>query len=188
MHGIIILLEIGLVLPLMAGLLDRMDRFRLFQAGLWLAALQPLAYWLYVKFAAPQQIPPVPAVIGFTAVGALARTATLLSLEPLLFDLTPPKLLGTFNSGFLIARGLATVLLMNGVGLWVKLYSGYFCAPLKFDYMSGYLYLFACGLAGCLLALYVGVQRRRGWLPPIESTSLADSGDLQPASFCRCVG
>ena len=168
MHGTIILLEIGLVLPLMAWLLDRMDRFRLFQAGLWLAALQPLAYWLYVKFAAPQQIPPVPAVIGFTAVGALARTATLLSLEPLLFALTPPKLLGTFNSGFLIARGLATVLLMNGVGLWVKCYSGYFCAPLKFDYMSGYLYLFACGLAGCLLALYVGWERRRGRLAAVE--------------------
>ena len=169
MHGIIILLEIGLVLPLMAWLLDRADRFRLFQAGLWLAALQPLAYWLYVKFAAPQQIPPVPAVIGFTALGALARTATLLSLEPLLFDLTPPDLLGTFNAGFVVARGLATVLLMNGVGLWVKIWSGIFCAPLKFDYMSGYLYVFACGLAGCLLALYVGAQRRRGKLPAVEN-------------------
>jgi hypothetical protein len=106
----------------------------------------------------------------------------------LLFDLTPPKLLGTFNSGFLIARGLATVLLMNGVGLWVKCYSGFFCAPLKFDYMSGYLYLFGCGLAGCLLALYVGTQRRRGRLPLIESTSLADSWVLRPALSCRCAG
>jgi len=172
----------------MAWLLDRMDRLRLFQAGLWLATLQPLAYWLYVKFAAPGQIPPVPAVIGFTAVGALARTATLLSLEPLLFDLTPPKLLGTFNSGFLIARGLATVLLMNGVGLWVKLYSGCFYPPLKFDYMSGYLYLFACGLLGCLVAAYVGGQRRRGHLPPIESSGMDTPDNPRPAPSCRCAG
>jgi hypothetical protein len=188
MHGIIILLEIGLVLPLLAWLLDRMDRFRIFQIGLWLAALQPLGYWLYVKFAAPQQIPPVVAVIGFTAVGALARTAVLLALEPLLFDLTPPKLLGTFNSGFLIARGLATVLLMNGVGLWVKLYSGHFCPPLKFDYMSGYLYLFACGLLGCLLAAYVSVQRRRGHLPPLEFSGVDSLENSRPATACRCAG
>jgi hypothetical protein len=167
MHGIIILLEIGLVLPVMAWLLDRVDRFRLFQTGLALATLQPLAYWLYVKFAAPAQIPPVSAIITFTALGAVAKTATLLALEPMLFNLTPPALLGTFNAGFVVSRGLATVLLMNGVGLWVKVWSSLFCAPLKFDYLSGYLYVFACGLGGCLLARYVGAQRRRGALPGI---------------------
>jgi Na+/melibiose symporter-like transporter len=100
MHGIIILLEIGVVLPLMAWLLDRTDRFRLFQAGLWLAAFQPLAYWIYVKLIAPGQIPPVAAIIVFTALGALAKTATMLSLEPLLFDYTPPDRLGAYNAGF----------------------------------------------------------------------------------------
>ena len=186
MHGIIILLEISVVLPLMAWLLDRADRFRLFQAGLWLAGLQPLAYWLYVRFLAPQQIPPVPAVIGFTALGALARTATMLALEPLLFDLTPPALLGTFNAGFVVVRGMATVLLMNGAGLWVKIWSGLFCAPLKFDYMSGYLYVFGCGLMGCALAAYVGAQRRRGNLPPLASASPADNVPRPtPAFGCR---
>ena len=132
----------------------------------------------------------MPTAIGFTSLGALAKTATYLSLEPLLFDLTPPSLLGTFNSGFLIARGLATVLLMNGVGLWVKGYSGLFCPPLKFDYMSGYLYLFGCGLLGCFLASYVGVQRRRGKLPTIEFAGSGSKSALPQlhgsCGHCEC--
>lgn len=183
LHGFIMLLEIGLMLPLLAWLLDHADRFKLFQAALWLAALQPLAYWLYVKLAAPGQIPPPAAVIGFTAAGALARTATLLSLEPMLFDLTPPALLGTFNSGFLIARGLATVLLMNGVGWWVKAYSSQFCPPLKFDYMSGYLYLSGCGLLGCFLAWHAGTHLR----PSCRANcSRGKSQDADPAAEPSC--
>jgi Na+/melibiose symporter-like transporter len=160
MHGVIMLVEIGLVLPVMAWLLDRVNRFRLFQVGLWLATLQPLAYWAYVKYAAPGQVPPVSMIIAFTTAGALARTITLLALEPMLFDLVPPTLLGTFNAGFVMVRGVATVLLMNGTGLWVRTWSGLFCAPLKHDYMSGYLYVFACGLAGCLLVHFVMLRRR----------------------------
>jgi len=160
MHGITILLEIGIVLPVMAWLLDRCDRFRVFQAGLLLATIQPLAYWLYVKFAASNQIPSIPAIIAFTAAGAVAKTAAFLSLEPMLFDLTPRHLMGTFNSGFVMARGLAAVLLMNGTGLWVKYYSSVFSPPLKIDYMSGYLYLFACGAASCVLALAAAPRLR----------------------------
>ena len=181
MHGIIILLEIGVVLPLIAWLLDRTDRFRIFQVGLGLATLQPLAYWAYATFLAPGGIPPIPAIIAFTAVGAMARTATLLSLEPLVFDLSPSDRLGTFHSGFLMVRGVTALLLMNGVGLWVKGYSAVFCEPLKINYLSGFLYVGVCGLLGCLATAYVAAQRRRGHLAALHSAM------PRRGVGCRCL-
>ncbi|MFA5203551.1 MAG: MFS transporter [Lentisphaeria bacterium] len=161
LHGVIILLEIGLVLPVMAWLSDRIDRLTLFRVGMVLATVQPLAYWCFVRFVAVNQIPSVTAIIAFSAFGALARTAAALSLDPLLFDLAPRNRLGALNSGFLIVRGLTTVLLMNGVGLWVK-YAPQRPGPAGgYDYLSGYLYVFLCGLLGCAAAWLVAAQRRR---------------------------
>jgi MFS family permease len=157
-----ILVDLCVAMPVAAYLADRFDRFRTFQIGMILSTLHPIAYWLYVKFVADHQIPTPAALIVVGSTATLFHVVASVCLEPYFFDLVPRNKMGALNSGSLIVRGLMTMFVMNGVGLWVKYYTRLFADSGKIDYMSGYLYIFLMGLAGCAVTFYFASQRRQG--------------------------
>lgn len=183
MATISILLNVVVIMPIAALVTDRFDRFRVFQVGLLLSTLHPLAYWGYVKFAAPEQIPAVAIIIAFSLANTLFDSIANLALEPYFFDLVPRNKMGTINSGFLFIRGILSVLVTAGVGLWVKYYSLWFggSGKSKHDYMSGFLYIFLIGVLGCIASVYFEIQRRKGNV--IEYGRLEEEGvDVEAAN------
>ena len=155
--------EMLIILPLLMTLIDRFNRFKLLGIGLAICTVQPLLYWLFVKFVAVGQIPTPLQFIAFTVVGHIGRMITLLSVEPLLFEQASHNQMGTLNMGILLIRGTLTMLLVNGMGVWVKCLSTSSGGTLTFDYMSGYLYsALVCGMATiAVLGLAIGVRRTK---------------------------
>ena len=162
----VMLPEMFVILPLLMLLIDRVDRLRLLCIGLAICTMQPLAYWCFVKYIAVGQVPTPFQLVAFTVFGHLGRMTAVLSVEPLLFDRVSRNRMGTLNMGILLIRGTLTLLLVNGMGLWVKWFSAAsgtapgFETP-GFDYMSGYLYAsVVCGLAS-VAGLWLAFQSRR---------------------------
>ena len=172
MTTISIILEVSIILPLAALVVDRFNRFRIFQVGLLLSTIHPIAFWLFVKYLAPNHIPAIPWIIFFTMFNAVVDGTASIALEPLIFDLIPRSHMGTVNSGFLLIRGMLGIGITNGVGFWVTGHAWLWGLPSvadkegklmqTYDYMSGYLYVFALGVAGCLVAWYFGRELRSG--------------------------
>jgi Na+/melibiose symporter-like transporter len=168
----VMLPEMLLVLPAMMYLVDRFDRFKSMIVGLAVCTAQPLLYWLFVKYAAVGHIPTPLQFVLFTVLGHIGRMATLLSVEPLLFDQASQRRLGTLNMGILLIQGTLTLLLVNGMGLWVKWLSinG---QSTRYDYMNGYLYAtMVCGMAGAVawMFAYLSKGKKLGASPSVDTS------------------
>lgn len=157
-----ILVDLCVAMPVAALLADRFDRFKTFQVGMVLSAIHPIIYWFYVKFLAENQTPPPIALIIAGSTATLFHVVASVCLEPYFYDLVPKNKMGELNSGSLMVRGMMNMVVANGVGLWVKYYSRFFSPGGKTDYMSGYLYVFLVGIAGCAVTFYFADQRRKG--------------------------
>jgi MFS family permease len=184
MGTIQVALDVAIILPVAALIVDRFNRFKIFQWGLLLSTLHPLAYWLFVKYFVPNHIPSIPWIIGFNMFNAVVDGTAAIALEPLLFDLIPRNMMGTVNSGFLLVRHMLGVMITYGVGFWVTAHGWLYKLPMVagkegkllrgYDYMSGYLYVFALGVAGCIVAWYFGHQLKTGRI--IQYGKLEDEG------------
>jgi Na+/melibiose symporter-like transporter len=147
--------EMCVVLPLVFLLADRVSRLLLFRMGLLIGALHPLVYWMFVKTIAPNQIPSATSIIVFTILAHMSRMAAMVTFEPLLFDFAPRDKFGAIQAQSLFAQGFFTLFIVNGVGLWVKSWSAFFCKPNHYDYMSGYLYMSLAGALACIASLFI---------------------------------
>ncbi len=160
MHGITMLANTVLILPLLVVFIDRLDKFKLFTGCLLLSTLHPAVFWAYVKYLAPQGIPPVSAIIAFNVADAVFDRTALLALWPFLFDQIDPQRKGFMNSGFLLVAGCTQFLNTNLMGLWMQLVHVLSGSPRQVDYMSCYLYSFLVGLIGCTGAMLFAESRR----------------------------
>lgn len=167
------------LLPIAFFIVDRLDRFRVFQIGLVLSTAQHLAFWLFVEYVAPNHLPTPAQIIFFNLWNSAVDVVAGLALEPLIFDFVPRNKMGTLNSGFLFVRGALALLVFNGVGLWVKFFSQLFRRDGHFDYMSGYLFTFLVGLVGIGATWYFASQLKKGSLimyGKLEEKAAAEHG------------
>ena len=170
MSTITTILDLIIILPVAAFIVDRFNRFKIFQWGLLLSTLHPISYWLFVKFFAPNHIPTIPWIIAFGMFNAVVDGTATIALEPLIYDLIPRKMMGTVNSGFLLIRHFLGIGITYGVGFWVSgftwtfgdVYSPVTPSHRCPDYMSGFLYVFALGVAGCVVCWYFGRELKAG--------------------------
>jgi len=148
MFAIALAAEILIALPLLGFFADRGACLRLYQILCAGAALIPALFWGFIKFVAPHQVPTPAPLIVFMVAHSLVRTLAMLTVEPLFFDGVHPDVMGQMYSGLLVVRGLGGLLVLNGVGWWVKLYS--FFVPcgdtMRYDYTSAYLYIALFGV------------------------------------------
>ena len=149
-------------LPIAGWLADRVDRFRVFQAGLILSTAHSLIFWAWLEWGTGPGQPWLWLLFFFFLSNALIDTVAGLAIEPYYYDLTPPDKMGSMNAGFLIVSNFLRMLLMMGVGLWVKLFSGGSSEPGEIRYSSGYLFVFLVGLGGIGLSLLFARERARG--------------------------
>jgi Na+/melibiose symporter-like transporter len=156
------IISLVVALPLAALIIDRFDRFRIFQVGIFFSTVHPLAYWFYVKYVTTGGVPTPVEIICWEVANRVIDSLGALALEPLVFDLTPKDKMGTMNSGFALVQGLLRWVTLAGVGVWVKYTSVWFAPPGQFDYMSGYLYVAMLGTIGCAGSVYFAHQRRKG--------------------------
>ena len=166
-HGTTMLINTTLILPLVALVIDRVDKLKIFAAGIFLSTLHPAAFWTYVKFFAPAGIPSATAIVAFNVADSIFDRTAILALWPFLFDLVDPARKGFMNSGFLLVAGTAKFLNTNLMGLWVQFVHILSGKPEQVDYMSCYIYVFLVGLAGCAgTVLFI---RNRGQLAPLRT-------------------
>jgi MFS family permease len=153
-----------LVLPLAGWLADKVNRKQVFVLGAATMTLMHLLFYVYCRYMAPGAIPPVGVLIGFGLVNsAVSNIATMASVA-MMFDYVPTSKLGTISAGLGITRGVASVLVNNGVGLWVTGYSYLTMPKGKYDYLSGYQYLFLLGLAATAMSIWFARADARGEL------------------------
>lgn len=161
---------LGVFLPLGGWIADRLDRLRLFVVLAALMTLNHLLFYLYLGFIAPADHPTYAAVLIFKLVGACVGTAGVTASVSLMFDYVPRDRLGTVLAGVALTRGLASLLVNNGVGAWVTAMAWLLPrAPgpdgsIRYDYASGYLYLVLCGVASTAIAAWFARQTRSGRL------------------------
>lgn len=160
MHGVTMLINTILVLPLLAVFIDRVDKFKVFAGCLFLSTLHPAVFWVYVKHFTPQGIPPVSAIIAFNVADAVFDRTALLALWPFLFDRVAPEKKGFMNAGFLLVAGCVQFVNVNLMGLWLQLFHALTGSPRQVDYMCCYLYSFAVGLIGCAGMLLFAESRQ----------------------------
>lgn len=152
------------VLPLGGWIADKFDRVTIFKLGAAGTAAIHLSFYCYARFLAPGGVPPLPALVGFhlctTSIGTVAAIAS----SPLIYDFIPRDKFGTVSSGIGVVRGAAAVVIMNGVAIFVTLWSHWFAPAGKFDYLSGYLYLTFTGILGTFAAFWFERRVKTGRL------------------------
>lgn len=176
MHGVTMLINTVVVLPILVVFIDRVDKFKLFAGCILLSTLHPAVFWVYVKHFAPGAIPPVSAIIAFNVADSVFDRTALLALWPFLFDLVDPAKKGFMHSGFLIVAGGAKFVNTNLMGLWVQLVHVLTGRPAQTDYMSCYLYIFLVGVIGCMGTMLFAKHRRRLAFPSAGALPHASAG------------
>lgn len=174
-----------LVLPFAGYIADRFDRIKMFLFGISMSTIYPLAYWAYIHFVAPNNIPSPYAIIGFTGFDIIVDFTVQIAMIPLIFDYIPRNRMGTMAAGMSICDGLAKFILMNGVGLFVKYYSMIFCPPGIIDYSSGYLFVFLVGCVGTACGFYFLHEKNAGRVIPygkLEHEELVKQEALKKAA------
>ncbi len=171
-HGITMLINTTLVLPLILVAIDRVDKFKIFAGGILLSTLHPVVFWTYVKYFAPDGIPSASVIIGFNVADSIFDRTALLALWPFLFDLVDPAQKGFMNSGFLIVAGCVKFLNTNLMGLWMQFVHALSGSPEQTDYMSCYLYVFLVGVIGCVGTALFMKNRNLLALPHSDETGI----------------
>jgi len=188
MFAIALVAEIVIALPLLGFLADRFNRLRIYQVTIAVAAIFPLLFWAFIKFIAPHQIPSPHQIVLFMVGHSLVRTVAMLTVEPLYFDYVHPNDMGQMYSGLLVVRGVGGVLVLNGVGWWVKLYSSFFPlgGSMRYDYTSAYLYiaLFAVIALGATLfyAAKIHAPQTNDQGQPVQGISADSHETSRPTS------
>lgn len=169
MHGITMLINTTLVLPIVALAIDRVDKLRMFTGCMVLSTLHPAVFWTYVKFFTTAGIPSASAIIAFNVADSIFDRTALLALWPFLFDLVDPTRKGFMNSGFLIVAGCVKFVNTNLMGLWMQFVHALTGRPEQMDYMSCYIYVFLVGLIGCMgTVIFIRNRNQLAW-PAVES-------------------
>ncbi len=154
------------IMPIAGWLADRVDRILIFRTGAVLSVAGHVFFYVYARFFAPGGVPPFVFLVVFglltTAVSNISATAS----AALIFDYVPRDKLGTVSSGVGIIRGVASILINNGVGVWVTLWSGWFMPEGVFDYLSAYIYLIVLGILGTSIAFWFDHQAKTGRVIP----------------------
>jgi hypothetical protein len=145
---------------------DRIDRLKMFTFGVFLSTLYPITFFVYVKFMAPDQIPPLWVLTIFECLKYAVNVGGSIALMPLLFDFIPRNKMSTLYSGTIFIRGVSHILIVNGMSFWVAGYSKHIAhLPAgQWDYMGALHYLLGINVVACIIVLNFWRHRRRGRL------------------------
>ncbi|HUG12082.1 MAG TPA: MFS transporter [Opitutaceae bacterium] len=153
-------------LPIGGWIADRMDRLTLFKSLAFGVTACHLVFFIYLKLRGGTGSPPLAVVLAYwllhTGIGSVGVVCTV----SMMFDFVPRDRLGTVSSGIGITRGVASIVVNNGIGLWITGWSQLSGNPetAGYDYESGFIYLIFCGVAATSVAFWFARQVNAGRL------------------------
>lgn len=157
-------------LPLGGWLIDRFNRLRLFQALTAAMTVKLFLFYLFIALMAPASGPSFQTVLIFKLVGTGIGTIGVATSSALIFDYVPRNSMGTVTAGISIVRGVVSILVNAGIGVWVTLPVWLSTPDLpdksaaNYNYAGGYLYLALCGCAATLAVRWFARQDHHGHL------------------------
>lgn len=154
-------------LPLGGWIADRCDRLRVFQIFAAAMMLHHLIFFLVLQGIG--RPPTFSEVLVFKLLGTGIGTVGTISSVAMMFDYVPRHRLGTVLAGVGLSRGLASLVVNNGIGLWVTAAAWIWpdrddAGEKRYDYALGYLYLALCGLLAWWVARRFARLSRAGEL------------------------
>ncbi|MGC9451346.1 MAG: MFS transporter [Oceanipulchritudo sp.] len=108
---------------------DKLPRMKSFEILLFISILIELFYYIYVEFILFDNTPTLVEVILFGEITAVAGIILGMLYTPLAFDYVPRNEMGTFVAGRNITSQILRVITLNGIGVFVSLYSMLFLPP-----------------------------------------------------------
>lgn len=172
-----------IVISMIVGVIaDKFSRVKLYIFGTVSSLIATLAYYIFVQFFLPDRRPDLWQIIAFgqliAGLGMIAGVVT----QPLMYDYIPRDSMGTASAGISYVRSFTRWLTLLGAGVWVKIYSGIFCAPGEYDYFSVYIYMMILTCVG--IGIILNFQRlvKKGVLVAYGREGVEDDKEEQPAS------
>jgi hypothetical protein len=118
---------LNLVIIFILGLFaNKLPRMKTYQALLVIGMLLNVSFYFYVHFFIYDQRPTLLEVIIFGEMLAIVGTLKAMIYAPLVYDYVPRNEMGTYAAGASIINRLVNILLLNGAGLFVIMYSKLF--------------------------------------------------------------
>lgn len=164
------MINLVLVIPLIGIIADKMDRLKMFSIGVVGTLLGQMLYYIFVQFLLPDRRPSIGQMIFFGQIMSMVGQFSTIAMLPLIFEYIPRDKMGTAQAGLNFVRSVTRLITLNGIGVWVTLYSQWFLPEGRYDYFSGYLYMIILNAVGCLFLLYFAWQVRRGNIRPLGRT------------------
>ena len=152
-----------IIAPIAGILVDRCNRLRLFIWGSAILIAQNIGYYIYCRYFAPNGVPPMAFLIIYPLCFAIVGQTASLAAITTVFDYIPSGRLGTFGSGWGILSAITTLVISNGLALWVTTATHLYPREgVKFDYLSGYIYLILLGTVFLACAMYFAHDEKKG--------------------------
>jgi len=164
------LLNLVFIIPLIAYFTRKMDKLKMFTIGIVGAMIMRIAYYVFVQFFLPDQRPTIAHMIIFGQLQSAIGQFSGIALMPLLFDYIPRDKMGTAQAGLNMVRSITRMVTLNGLGIWVTLYSAWFLPEGKYDYFSGYLFMILLDFVGLAILIYFAWKVRTGVIKPLGIT------------------
>lgn len=163
-------LNLILIIPLIGYFTRKMDKLKMFTIGMVGSVIAKIAYYVFVQFILPDQRPSIAQMIYFGQLQSMIGQFSGIAMVPLLFDYIPRDQMGTAQAGFNMVRSLTRILTLNGLGIWVTMYSAWFLPEGKYDYFSGYLFILLMDFIGLGILAYFAWKVRSGVIKPLGIT------------------
>jgi hypothetical protein len=177
------MINLFIVIPLIGIVADRMNRLLMFGIGVGGTLFFQICYYFFVQFVLPDQRPTIAQIIIFGQCVSAIGQLSMIAMQPLIFEYIPRDKMGTAQAGLNFVRSIARLITLNGIGVWVTIYSKWFLPEGRYDYFSGYLFMIFMNLIGCGFLLYFARQVRRGAILPLGRTEfrpVEDTGARPP--------
>lgn len=118
-----------LFIALLGIFADRLPRMRTFKILLTLSIVIEAAFFCYCEFVLHDKTPTLPEIILFGEITSVIGILLGMVYFPMVYDYIPRNEMGTFSAGSSIVEKIIGVVTLNGVGLFVSLYSQLFLPP-----------------------------------------------------------
>ncbi|MDX6767609.1 MAG: MFS transporter [Candidatus Methylacidiphilales bacterium] len=161
------IINMVVVIPFIGLIVDRFPKLRLVMIGVVCFFLVRLAYYFFVQYVLPDHRPTIGHMIFFGQLMSICGVTTTIALQPLIFEYIPRGRMGTAQAGLNFVRSITRLVTLNGVGLWVALYSQWFLPQGQYDYFSGTLFLLLLDAASFGFLLYFAHLVRLGRIQPV---------------------
>lgn len=122
--------SINIFLIILIGMFaDKLPRMKSFEILLFISILIELTYYIYVEFILFDKTPSLVEVILFGEMAAVTGIILGMLYTPLAYDYIPRNEMGTFVAGRNITAQVLRIITLNGIGVFIALYSSLFLPP-----------------------------------------------------------